>query len=129
MLHAAAKSEPYHCFVRPDTKIPFMAMPDAVLALERIASAPAEVIKRRVYNVTSFSLTAEEIRNLVINAFPNANINYSPDLKRQNIVDSWPAALDDSAARKEWAWQPTFDAERAFKEYLIPNISRRYKRH
>jgi nucleoside-diphosphate-sugar epimerase len=128
MLHAAAQERPYDCFVRPDTIIPFMAMPDAVLAMEMLANAPAEEIKRRVYNVTSFSLTADKIRELVLKSFPNAIIRFEPDLKRQSIVDSWPADMDDSAARKEWSWQPDYDVERAFEEYLIPNITRRYHR-
>ncbi len=128
MLHAAAQDRPYDCFVRPDTIIPFMAMPDAVLAMERLANAPAENIRRRVYNVTSFSLTADKIRELVLKSFPNAIIRYKPDLKRQRIVDSWPADMDDSAAREEWDWLPEFDVERAFEEYLIPNITHRYSR-
>ena len=58
MFHAAAKNEPYICSVREDTRIPFMAMPDAVTALTRIAQAPANSLTRRIYNVTGFSLTA-----------------------------------------------------------------------
>ena len=49
-----------------------------------------------------------------------------PDLKRQAIIDSWPADLDDSAARQDWEWQPDYDLERTFSEYLIPNIRQRY---
>jgi len=127
MLHAAAQNNRYDCFVRPDTVIPFMVMPDAVTAIEQLASAPAESIKSRVYNVTSFSLTAEEVRKLVSDAFPKVEIGFAPDEKRQNIVDSWPADLNDNAARKEWGWQPAYGAIRAFEEYLIPNITRRYK--
>ncbi len=127
MLHAAAQNKKYHCFVRPDTVIPFMVMPDAVAALEQLANAPSEDIKSRVYNVTSFSLTAEEIKEFVVKAFPGVEIDYDPDLKRQKIVDSWPADLDDKAARKEWGWRPEYDAQRAFGEYLIPNIRERYQ--
>lgn len=127
MLHAAAQSKKYNCFVRPDTVIPFMAMPDAVTAMEQLAQAPTEAIKSRVYNITSFSLTAEEIRELVSEAFPKVEIGFAPDPKRQHIVDSWPADLDDKAARKEWGWQSAYDARRAFDEYLIPNITKRYE--
>ncbi len=127
MLHAAARGEPYHCFVREDTRIPFMAMPDAVTALLKLAASPVTSLRRRVYNVTSFSLTAGEVRKLVLKAFPEAEIDFVPDLKRQGIVDSWPADLDDSAARKDWGWQPDYDLERAFNEYLIPNIRQRYE--
>lgn len=127
MLHAAAKGEPYACFVRPDSVIPFMVMPDAVTAILQLAHAPRESLSRLIYNITSFSLTAAEIRDMVLAAFPGADITFQPDLKRQGIVDSWPADLNDSAARRDWGWQPAYDAERAFHEYLIPNIKRRYQ--
>lgn len=126
MLHAAAQGKAYECFVRPDTRIPFMAMPDAVTALLELAAAPAAKLTRSVYNVTSFSLSAAEIRDLVLRAFPEAEITYSPHSKRQAIVDSWPADLNDGAARRDWGWAPAYDAERAFGEYLVPNIRRRY---
>jgi nucleoside-diphosphate-sugar epimerase len=126
MLHAAAQGKAYECFVRPDTRIPFMAMPDAVTALLELAAAPREALSRSVYNVTSFSLSAAEIRDLVLRAFPEAEITYSPHSKRQSIVDSWPADLNDSAARRDWGWAPAYNAERAFGEYLVPNIRRRY---
>jgi threonine 3-dehydrogenase len=127
MLHAAARGESYPCFVREDTCIPFMAMPDAVTALLKLAASPEENLRRRVYNVTSFSPTAGEVRALVLRAFPDAEIDFVPDLKRQRIVDSWPADMDDSAARKDWGWQPAYDIERAFNDYLIPNIIKRYE--
>lgn len=128
MLHAAAQSKPYACFVRPDTRIPFMAMPDAAEALLRLASAPREQLTRTVYNVTAFSVSAEDIRQRVLAAFPDAQISYEPDRKRQGIVDSWPEDMDDTAARRDWGWQPTYDEERCFSEYLIPNIRQRYNR-
>ncbi len=127
MLHAAAKGEPYACFVRPDVRIPFMVMPDAVTSLIKLAAAPAESLGQRVYNVTSFSLSAEEFKQQVLKYFPAAQIGYAPDVKRQAIVDSWAADMDDSAARRDWGWQPDYDLERAFGEYLVPNIRRRYE--
>ena len=126
MLHAAAKGEPYACFVRQDAQIPFMAMPDAITALLQLASAPRSALSRSVYNVTSFSLTAAQIMDLVLIAFPQAQITFEPDLKRQGIVDSWPADLNDGDARRDWGWQPGFNLERCFNEYLIPNIVKRY---
>lgn len=126
MLHAAAQGKAYECFVRPDTRIPFMAMPDAVKSLLMLAQAPLEKLSRQVYNVTSFSLSAEEIAGMVREAFPEATITYEVDEKRQGIVDSWPADLNDSSAREDWGWEPNYDAERAFYEYLIPNIRERY---
>jgi threonine 3-dehydrogenase len=126
MLHAAARSEPYACFVREDSIIPFMAMPDAVTALLKLAQAPRESLSRLIYNVTSFSITAAQFRDWVMKAFPEADITFQPDLKRQGIIDSWPAALDDRAARKDWGWAPAYDTSRCFQEYLVPNVSRRY---
>ncbi len=128
MLHAAAKGEPYACFVREDARIPFMAMPDAVRGLLDLAHAPAENLSRRVYNITSFSLSAGQFRDRVLAAFPDAKISFEPDPARQEIIDSWPADLDDSAARLDWGWSPTYDADRAFSDYLIPNIRERYSR-
>ncbi|NWF68566.1 MAG: GDP-mannose 4,6-dehydratase [Chloroflexi bacterium] len=126
MLHAAAKGAPYACFVRPDTEIPFMAMPDAIRALLELAAAPRETLSRTVYNVTSFSLPAGEIADLVRAAFPSAEITFDPHPQRQGIVDTWPAQMDDSAARRDWGWQPHYDLQRAFHEYLIPTIRQRY---
>lgn len=127
MLHAAAQGKAYACFVREDTVIPFMAMPDGIKALLTLAAAPAGALTRPVYNVTSFSLTAAQIRDLTLQAFPKAQITFKPDLKRQGIVDSWPAELNDNYARRDWGWQPDYDVQRAFQEYLIPNIRRRYQ--
>ena len=127
MLHAAAQGKPYACFVRSDVCIPFMAMPDAVKSLLLLANAPAESLSRRVYNVTSFSLTAEAFKQEVLKYFPDAEITYKPDPKRQNIVDSWCADMDDSPARRDWSWSPDYDLDRAFAEYLVPNIRKRYE--
>ena len=127
MLHAAAKGEPYACFVREEARIPFMAMPDAVRALLQLARAPRTALSRLVYNVTSFSLSATQIRDRVYQAFPGARITFEPDTQREAIIDSWPADLDDSAAQRDWGWSPEYDLERAFNEYLIPNIKLRYQ--
>jgi threonine 3-dehydrogenase len=126
MLHHAARGVPYKCFVRPDAALPFMAMPDAVKALVGLADAPAEKLSRRVYNVSSFSLTAAEFLERVNGAFPGADVVFEPDMPRQGIVDSWPADIDDNAARRDWGWEPDYDIDRAFDEYLIPTISKRY---
>src|SRR6476661_4176162 len=127
MIHAAAKGEPYACFVRPDTTIPFMAMPDAVDALLALAHAPRERLTKTAYNLGAFSPSAADIREVVLEAFPGATIDYDVDLKRQAIVDSWPAEVDDSAARLDWSFNPAHDLARAFSEYLIPTIRRRYR--
>ena len=126
MIHAAARGEPYACFVRPDTRIPFMAMPDGIDALLQLAAARRDTLRRTAYNVRAFSPTAEEIRNVVLEAFPRAEITWQTDRKRQGIVDSWPADVDDSAARRDWGFAPRYDFARAFSEYLIPMIRKRY---
>ena len=126
MLHAAARSEPYACFVREEATIPFMVMPDAVTGLRQLAQAPQEALTRRVYNITSFSLSAAEFKAQVLRSFPKAQITFEPDAKRQAIVDSWPAGLNDEAAQSDWGWQPAYDIDRAFSEYLVPNIRERY---
>jgi threonine 3-dehydrogenase len=128
MLHHAAQKIPYACFVREDVRIPFMVMPDAVKSLLLITGAPKSGLKHSVYNVTSFSLSAAEFRDWVIKFFPDTQITFQPDVKRQAIVDSWPADLDDSAARRNWSWQPDFDVNRSFAEYLVPNIRNRYQK-
>jgi nucleoside-diphosphate-sugar epimerase len=64
----------------------------------------------------------------VVAAFPNASIDYKVDGKRQGIVDSWPADVDDSAARADWGFAPKYDFDRAFREYLIPTIRKQYSR-
>jgi threonine 3-dehydrogenase len=126
MIHAAAKGEAYECFVRPDTAIPFMAMPDGVHALLTLAAAPRGRLTRSAYNLTAFNPSAADILDVVVKAFPAARITFAVDQKRQAIVDSWPADVDDSAARGDWGFTPAYDFERAFSEYLIPTIRHRY---
>jgi threonine 3-dehydrogenase len=128
MIHCAARGEAYACFVRPDTTIPFMAMPDAIDALLTLSSAPADTLTRTAYNVSAFSRSARDICDVVTKAFPRAAITFEVDEKRQAIVDSWPADVDDSAARADWRFSPAHDFDRAFSEYLIPTIRQRYAR-
>ena len=126
MIHAAAKGEAYACFVRPDTRIPFMAMPDGVEALLRLAAAPRGALTRTAYNLAAFNPSADEVRQEVVRAFPGADITWQNDTKRQGIVDSWPEDVDDSAARRDWGFAPAYDFSKAFRDYLIPTIGSRY---
>jgi len=126
MLHYAAQNKPYECFVREDTKIPFMAMPDAIKALLLIEDAPKKSLSQLSYHITSFSPSAADIQKYVAEAFPSALITYKVSSSRQAIVDSWPEDVDDSAARNDWGWKPDYDMERSFKEYLIPAIQKLY---
>lgn len=126
MIHAAAEGKPYACFVRPDARIPFMAMPDAVDAIFRLMDAPRAKLSRTVYNIGAFAPSAAEVEAVVHAAFPNAQMSTKVDEKRQGIVDSWPADVDDSAARRDWGHAPAFGFAGAFGEYLIPSIKKRY---
>ena len=126
MIHAAAAGQAYACFVRPDTRIPFMAMPDAVDAILRLVEAPRGLLSRTVYNIGAFAPSAGEVEKIVRAAFPAAKITTQVDLKRQGIVDSWPADVDDTAARRDWRHAPAHDLRSAFHDYLIPSIKKRY---
>jgi len=125
MLHAAAQDTPYDCFVREDTRIPFMAMPDAIDALLLLMDAPAEKLTSHVYNIAAFAPSAREFADLVRTAFPRSEVNFVPDVRRQAIVDSWPEDCNDDAARRDWSFAAKFDLKRAFNEYLLPNVKER----
>jgi len=122
MIHAAARREPYACFVRPNARIPFMAMPDAIDALLKLSIAEPNRLSASAYNVRAFNPSADEIRASTLRAFPDAKITYKVDAKRQAIVDSWPEDVDDASARRDWDFAPAYDFDRAFHEYLIPTI-------
>jgi threonine 3-dehydrogenase len=128
MLHAAAQGKAYSCFVRPDTKISFMAMPDAIKSMMMLVDAPRESLTTHVYNVAAFAITADEFRRRAAKAFPGAAISFDPNPRRQGIVDSWPEDVDDSRARKDWNWKPDYDMDRFFEEYFLPEIRKRYGR-
>lgn len=128
MIHAAAQGQPYDAFVRPDTRIPFMVMPDAIEALLQLAAAPRDRLTRTAYNVTAFNPSAEAVHRLVMRAFPGAAIDWREDPKRQGILDTWPADVDDRTARHDWGFAPRYDLDSAFADYLIPTIRARYAR-
>ena len=122
MLHAAAKGEPYSCFVAEDTRIPFMTMPDAIAALLQLAAAGRAQLSQEVYNVTGFSPTAAEFAERTLKALPGGKISFEPVEYRQAIVDSWPADIDDSKARRDWDFKPQHDFDKAFADYLLPAV-------
>jgi len=126
MIHAAAQGLPYDSFVRQDVTIPFMMMPDAVRSLMILADAPREKLSQRIYNITSFSLSAGDFKEMTRSGFPDAEIGFKPDPKRQAIVDSWPQDIDDSPARIDWGWKPIYGTREVCQEYLLDNISRHY---
>ncbi len=126
MLHAAAQGKPYACFVREDTKISFMAMPDAIKSMMLLAETPRAKLSHTVYNIAAFALTAGQFRDRAVKAFPGADIRFEPNPRRQGIVDSWPEDVDDSLARAEWGWTPDYDADAFFDHYFLPQIRKRY---
>jgi nucleoside-diphosphate-sugar epimerase len=126
MLHAAAQGKPYECFVREDTKISFMAMPDAIKSLLMLTEVPREKLSSMVYNIAAFALTAGEFRDRAVKAFPGAKITFAANARRQGIVDSWPEDVDDSLARSDWGWKPDYDVDAFFEDYFLPEIRKRY---
>lgn len=126
MLHAAAQNKSYSCFVRADSKISFMAMPDAIKSLLMLMDVPKENLTRNVYNIAAFAITAEEFRQRALKSFPNADIKFEPNPRRQGIVDSWPQDVDDSRARNDWNWSPDYDVDRFFDDYFLLEIKKRY---
>ena len=127
MLHQAAQGKPYSCFVREDTRISFMAMPDAIKSILMLSETPREKLNHTVYNIAAFALTAGECRDRAVKAFPKAQITFEPNPRRQGIVDSWPEDVDDTLARTEWGWKPDYNADRFFDDYFLPEIRKRYR--
>jgi len=111
----------YEAFCRPDTRIPLMYMPDGVRALLELSAADASKLQRTVYNIAGFSPRADEIAASVARALPGVRFTFAPDPLRQGILDSWPRALDDACARRDWGWRPRFDLE-AMTADLIPRV-------
>lgn len=127
MLHRAAQGEEYTCFVREDTRIPFMAMPDAVRALLELEAAPKRNLTQQVYNISAFHPSAAELLERVKRDYPKALVTFVPDPKRQAMVDSWPAEVDTTSAAVDWKWTPEYSFDRAFGEYLLPAVKERYR--
>jgi threonine 3-dehydrogenase len=128
MLHSAAAGKSYACFVDPGTRIPFMAMPDAIKSILLLTDAPRPGLKSQVYNIAAFSLTAAEFQQRALKAFPGAQISFEPNPRRQGIVDSWPEDVDDGLARRDWGWKPDYDVDKFFDEYFLPEIRKRYRK-
>lgn len=112
----------YESFCRADTRIPLMYMPDGIRALLELSAAPRERLSRCIYNIAAFSPTAQEIADTVSAALPGgAEFTFVSDPKRQRILDSWPSALDDGNARRDWGWAPRYDLA-AMTAELLPEV-------
>lgn len=113
----------YEAFARADTRIPLMYMPDGVRALLELAMADRSKLTRAIYNIAAFSPRADEIAASVNTVLPDAKFTFKPDPVRQGILDSWPKALDDAAARNDWGWKAKYDLD-AMTQDLVPKIRR-----
>jgi len=110
IFHAALKDKHYDCFLRADTRLDMMYMPDAVKAAIRLMEADgARLVHRNGFNVTAMSFAPQDIAEEIRKHIPEFTIRYVIDPVRQAIADSWPRHMDDSAARREWGWQPDYD--------------------
>lgn len=118
MLVAAAQGEPYTCFLRPDTRLPMMYMPDALRAVHALmAAAPTALSVRTGYNIAAFSFSAEELAAAIQQHCPTFTVTYDPD-QRQTIADTWPTSVDDTPARTDWGWTPTYDLDAMVEDML-----------
>ncbi len=111
----------YEAFARADTRIPLMYMPDGVRALLELSMAARERLTRCIYNIAAFSPRADEIATSVQRVLPQAKFTYVPDPVRQSILDSWPKAIDDESARRDWGWKPRYDLD-TMTDDLIPRV-------
>jgi len=110
IYYEAIRNRRFSCFLKPDTALDMMYMPDALNAALRLMEAPThQLIHRNAFNVTAMSLTPEAMAAAIRVHIPDFEISYEVDPMRQAIADSWPDSLDDGAAREEWGWAPEYD--------------------
>ncbi len=118
IFHEALEEKKYECFLKEDTYLPMMYMPDAIRATIELMEAPAESISVRTsYNLAAMSFSPREITNAIHKHIPDFKMSYKPDY-RQNIADSWPQSIDDSIARRDWGWNHQYDLERMTTDML-----------
>jgi len=110
IFYSAIRDQRYTCFVRPDTVLPMMYMPDCVKATIGLMEAdPASLVHHAGFNLAAMSFSAGELAGEIQVHIPEFTVTYEPDPVRQAIADSWPMTINDSAAREEWGWQPDYD--------------------
>lgn len=109
IFHEAVQENHYDCFLKEDTYLPMMYMPDAIRATIEVMEAPVEKISIRTsYNISGVSFSPKEIATEIKKHLPDFTIKYEPDY-RQAIAKSWPQSIDDSVARNDWGWKPEYD--------------------
>ncbi|MFW9987597.1 MAG: NAD-dependent epimerase/dehydratase family protein [Candidatus Odinarchaeota archaeon] len=126
IFYEAIKRKEYTCFLKKETVLPMIYMPDCLKCMTDLLEVDNSKLKRRVYNVTGMSFSAGEIASEIKNYIPEFQIDYKPDF-RQDIADSWPMAIDDSVAREEWDWDPQYDLPSMTKD-MINILSKRFKK-
>ena len=118
IFHEALEEKRYECFLREDTYLPMMYMPDAIRATIELMEAEASKISIRTsYNISGMSFSPKEITAEIKNHIPDFSISYKPDY-RQAIADSWPQSIDDAVARNDWGWKEEFNLEGMTKDML-----------
>ncbi len=118
IYYEAVRNNRYTCFVNEDTRLPMMYMPDCLKATIDLMQADFSKLKHHCdYNVGAMSFSAGELAASVKKYMPGFEISYEPD-SRQEIADSWPNSVDDSAAREEWDWQPDYDLDAMTRDML-----------
>jgi len=117
MFYAAVRGETYRCFVRPDTVLPMLYMPDCLNAILGIMEAESAKLRHRVYNIGGVSFSAAELAAEIERHIPGFHVEYAPDF-RQEIADSWPRSMDDTPAREDWGWSPAYDLPRMVEDML-----------
>jgi nucleoside-diphosphate-sugar epimerase len=129
IFYAAVRGQTYECFLGPDTRLDMMYMPDAIAATIGVMEAdPARLRHRNAFNVTAMSVTPEELAAAIRRHLPDFRIEYEVDPVRQEIADSWPDSIDDTAAREEWDWAPQYDLEAMAADMLEKIAERRQSR-
>jgi nucleoside-diphosphate-sugar epimerase len=109
IFYEAIRTGAYTCFLREDTILPMMYMPDALKATVQLMEAPGSKVPRHLgYNLAAFSFSAGELAAAISKRVHGFKVSYSPD-SRQKIADSWPQSIDDTEARRDWGWKPDYD--------------------
>jgi nucleoside-diphosphate-sugar epimerase len=125
IFHGAIRHHRYTCFLRPDTRLDMMYIPDAVkAAIELMEADPKRLRHRNAFNVTAMNVTPEELASAIRKHIPEFTIDYDVDPVRQAIDDSWPNSIDDRAARAEWDWAPSHDVSSLTADMLAHLASR-----
>ncbi len=118
IFHEALEEKKYECFLREDTYLPMMYMPDAIRAtIELMEADKSKISIRTSYNISGMSFSPKEIATEIKKRIPDFSISYKPDY-RQPIADSWPQSIDDSVARKDWGWKEDFTLSSMVKDML-----------